>query len=150
MTDLTDFGGGVQPPEPPTIQKRKKVPVSMGEKRAIAGWVGPVPERDGVGFVTKRDPREHRIRALDAYGISETVLRRLAAKDVEAILVHEAGTDSVLEYTLRQYENAENVPETYLMRSDDPQKYVKRADAQDYWDNGDSLYLARDVRLDDE
>lgn len=150
MSDLTDFGGGVSPPEPPHIQKRKKVPHSVGEKRIIAGWIGPVPEREAVGYVTKRDEHEHRIRALDAYGISEGVLRRLAGASVEVILVHESDSDRVLEFTARQYRDGEEVPEKYLMRSDDPQRYVKRADADENWTHGEDLYLPRGREIDYE
>ena len=148
MTDLSEFGGGVQPPEPPRIQKRKKVPHTVGDKRIIAGWIGPVPERDCLGYVTERDEHEHRIRALDAYGISEAVLRRLEAADVQVILVHESDSDTVLEYTMTQYQNAPSVPDTYLMRADDPQKYVCRADADENWQNGESLYLPLDTTYD--
>ncbi|AGM11234.1 hypothetical protein M197_gp70 [Haloarcula hispanica tailed virus 2] len=150
MSDLTDFGGGVQPPDPPHIQKRKQVPLSVGEKRITAGWIGPVPEREALGYVTKRDEREHRIRALDAYGISTRVLRRLEGNGVEVVLVHEAESDRVLEFTLQQYLTADEVPDRYLMRQDDPQRYVVRADATENWEHGADLYLPADRRVEYE
>lgn len=148
MADLGDFGGGVTPPDPPHIQKRKKVQHTVGERRIVAGWIGPVPERDTLGYVTKRDEHEHRIRALDAYGISEGVLRRLRGADVSVILVHESESDGVLEFTARQYHEGPEVPEKYLMRSDDPQRYVLRTDADEDWDHGGNLYIPRDHQVD--
>jgi hypothetical protein len=150
MTDLTDFGGGVSPPEPPRIQKREEIPLSVGDKRVTAGWVGPVPEREATGFVSERDPHEHRLRALDAYGISEAVLRRLRAKDVTVVLIRESGTGTVLEFDFDQYWEAENVPDQYLMRADDPQRYVPRTEQKHIWSNGDDLYIPRDARHDYE
>lgn len=143
MSDLSDFGGGVQEPDPPHIKKRQSVPLSVGEKRVTAGWIGPVPEREALGYVSKRDEHEHRIRALDAYGISETVLRRLAAQDVQVVLIHEAQSDRVLEYTLGQFADGTPVPDDYLLRSDDPQRYVEREECQDWWRHGGNLYLPR-------
>lgn len=145
--DLTDFGGGVQPPDPPTIKKTNSVQHSMGDKRVTAGWIGPCPERDGMAYVTKRERQRHRIRALDAYGISEGVLRRLAGAGVATVLVHEAGgkyDGRVLEFTLAQFTDGDEVPEEYLMRTDDPQRYVPVNEAAEVWpDHGDSLYLPR-------
>lgn len=146
MSDLTDFGGGVQPPEPPRIQKKRKVPLSVGEKRVIAGWYGPCPEREARAYVTKRDPERHKIHALDAYGISEKVLHRLGGVGASVILVHESDSDTVLEFSMRQYKHADDVPDQYLMREDDPQRYVPRGEAE-FWSHGAELYVPRDEKI---
>jgi len=143
VTDLSDFNGGIQPPDPPQIKMVKKVPLAFGENRKTAGWIGPVPERKALGFVTKRDSQEHRIRALNAYSISEKVLKRLTAQDVQVVLIHEKDRDRVLEYTLQQFRDADNVPEKYLMRPDDPQRFVRLRGA-DSWHHADTLYIPRD------
>lgn len=147
--DLSDYGGGKTSTEEPNIQKRNQIQIGMGERRVTAGWVGPSPARESVAFVSARDPHEHRIRAKDAYGISLSVLNRLP-EECTHIFIHEKPEDAskderVLEYRVRQYEHGPDVPEKFLMRSDDPQKYVKRGDAKHWWDmDGGALYLPRD------
>lgn len=148
--DLSEFGGGQTETPEPNIQKRNRIQVAVGDRRITAGWVGPSPARESVAFVSVRDPHEHRIRALDAYGISHSVLRRLP-DEVTHIYIHEQDdrsnkSERVLEYRVRQYENAEDVPDQYLMRADDPQKYVPRQDSKRWWEmDGDALYLPRDA-----
>jgi len=144
MSDLSDFGGGVQPPEPPHIQKKRKVPHTVGEKRIIAGWVGPCPERGCRAYVSERDSDKHRIHALDAYGISEGVLRRLGGWGVGRVFIVE-DSSTVYEFTMRAWKDAPEVPDKYLMREDDPQRYIKRVDCSDCWSNGGDFYLPRDV-----
>jgi hypothetical protein len=145
--DLTDFGGGVTPPDEPHIQKRQKVPHTVGEKRIIAGWVGPCPERDCRAYVSERDSHKHRIRALDAYGISTAVLRRLREWGVGRVFVLE-DSRRVYEFTMAAWTDAPAVPDEYLLRADDPQRYIERSAAGYTWQHDDDFYLPRDVDLD--
>jgi hypothetical protein len=147
MTDLTDFGGGVTPPDEPHIQKKRKVPHTVGEKRIIAGWVGPCPERQVRAYVSERDSDTHKIHALDAYGISEGVLRRLGGWGVGRVFIVE-DSQSVYEFTMRAWKDAPQVPDQYLMREDDPQRYIERTQAKHRWENGDTFYLPRDADVD--
>jgi hypothetical protein len=147
--DLTDFGGGVTPPDEPHLQKRRKVHHRVGEKRIVAGWVGPCPERQCRGYVSERDSDTHRIHALDAYGISEGVLRRLGSWGVGRVFIVE-DSQRVYEFTMRAWKNASQVPDRYLMREDDPQRYIERIDARQTWEHGDRFYLPRDADVDME
>lgn len=142
MTTLDEFG--VEGEDPPVIKKKGRVLVDAGNRTRTAGWHGPT-NRGGVGFVTARDSHEHRLRALDAYAISKSVLRKLALLEAVVILVVETDTDAVFEFTFEDYvEYGEVVPEKFNANPRDPQRYVPRTKAYAEWPNhrGD-VYVPR-------
>lgn len=148
--DLREFGINPDPPAP-RIQKRTPIYAGLNEDgtRRTVGHVGLCPDRgddDVVAsvFVTKRDSHDHRIRALDAYAISEDALPRLTDRDIKRLFVHETDTGHVYEYRMRQFTEGPNVPNHYLATRGDPQRFVTRDDAAYTWaDHGGRLYLPR-------
>lgn len=134
--------------EPPRIKKRNKVSVTVGERRKTAGWTGPT-NRGEYGFVSVRNSHEHRIRALDAYAISMTVLHKLVDKHVKVVLVVESDTGDVYEYRLKQFAGEEQtVPEEFQMTEDDPQRYVERRNRHRFWsDHKSDVYVPRDASV---
>lgn len=143
MTTLAEFDAG-NGEDPPLIRKEGRVLTTDSKRTRTAGWHGPT-NRGAVGYVTSRDSHEHRIRALDAYAISTSVLRKLELIDAEVLLVVEEDTDAVFEYRLEDFtEYADLVPERFLYDASDPQRYVPRTNAYAEWPNhrGD-VYVPR-------
>lgn len=139
---LDDFG--VESEDPPRIRKRERVLTKHGERTLMAGWHGET-NRGEMGFVSVRNSHTHRIRALNAYAISVDVLDKLDARDVSVVLIVEEDTGDVWEYDIGAFDT--HVPETFLNRRDDPQRYATatRDAARGKWENHRTgVYLAAD------
>lgn len=147
MTDLSEWG--VEPSEnPPRIQKQRQIHHTVGERRAQVGYIGPCPERAVRAFVSKRYPEAHKVHALDAYAISEGVLQQLGSMGVGRVFIHETPDDDVLEWPMRKWKEAPDLPSKYMMREDDPQRFLKAETATRWEGHGANLYIPRDVTLD--
>lgn len=120
MTDLSDFGV-TRKIDPPTIERRQKIRVGVGNETRITGAVGPT-NRDTIGYVTRRDSNKHRLQALDVYAISDRVLSRLESLNVETVLVAVIDTKHVREYDLDGFDTP--VPLKYLETANDKQKFA--------------------------
>lgn len=128
----------------PRIRKHRRVLHRTGRRTRTVGWHGPTT-RGVRGFVTARDSHEHRIRALNAYAISQKVLDKLRDRNVELILVAETDTGKVLEYSPFDFSNS--VPSEYLSDKRDPQSYAETNDATVWPDHHGDVYVPRSEDL---
>lgn len=107
----------------PFLHSDASVRVRLPDKGEIlAGYRGPVPARQAYGFVQFCTRDSHRIRALDAYALSETLLTRIRKLGCKVVLFAETDTGTVYEFHERQFTEA--VPRQYNPVVDDPQRYV--------------------------
>lgn len=138
--DLSDFTNRDE--RAPTIHTDEAIRMRIpGKGVTHVGWRGPVPSRNAYGFMQERHSEKHRIRALDAYALSNRVLTRIRSFGCRRVLVAETDTGTVYEFHERQF--TDPVPKQYNPQAeDDPQCYVRRTEAWNAWQSH-----SQDVRI---
>lgn len=127
--------------QPPTISTRGNVHAPTAKGTRIAGKWGVVPERGCLGYVTKRDSHAHRIRSLDAYAISTSVLRNLERLKVGRVFIHETDTGDVYEYLLEDFTEYGRIVPGHILEDDtDPQRFHSRDDPAALWPKHAGLF----------
>ena len=145
---LGRWGVGLSTPEAPHMKKKGSIRANIdAETSRIVGYHGISPERECRAFVTSRDSDEHRLRALDAYAISDRALSMVEAFGIERIYIVETDTGTVYEFRASDYlTDGDPVPEEFLMTAHDPQTYRRRDEALHRWrDHAGEFYIPRDV-----
>lgn len=129
MVDQTEL-------EPPTFQRAGRVQVHTPDGTKVAGYHGTIPERESNGFLSDRNSHKHRIRALDSYAFSITLVDTLKALDPGFVLVRETDTGDVYEWKAEALFYADEVPDQFLEHADDPQLHLPRESARAIWRSG--------------
>lgn len=137
MTDLRDFGV-VEDPPPPDCHRKAVVAAPTPDKH-IAGFVARERAREMTVYTTLRG-YSHYYRSGGGFAISESILDLLADHGVSRLYVLDTrGADSpetadVLEFTLREYRDGEEVPEFDLQHPEDPQRYLPEDATRFRWE----------------
>lgn len=143
--DLTDFGARDSTP-PPRIQRQHTIQTRQTYPHRVAGSVGPIPQRNTMGFLKECERAEHwyhtfKADAGGAYAISTDAFRRAKQRGANVVLVAESDTGDVYEWPLRLFDG-QRVPTAYLEHKDDPQVYAT-IETADVWEDH-----ASDVEID--
>lgn len=148
MTDLSDFGGGIEPHDPPRIERKRVrwTPEVSNVDGKIAGFIGVVENRGDRPHkcYTTRRTGQHIYARKDAWAISQRILNVCENLGVDYVFVWDAGTKDVWEYAAAQFIDGREVPESDLEVVADPQRYVPLDDAAHYWKNHAEEMFARD------
>lgn len=98
MTTLSDFGGGVDPPDPPYLKDvSEKIP---GIKFGAHG----LDNRLNIASLNcRRRADDDRYEPLDGYAFNIEGLQALARRDVSVIYVADLSEDTVYEYEYDQF-----------------------------------------------
>lgn len=135
--------------EPPTIKKKGRV--LLPDSHRTVGWWGLCPERGTRAFVSVRS-EQHRLKARDAYAISDSVLDILDNNDVGVILIVESDTNDVYEFTTSDFRaRGGSVPVSWLSDPTDTQTFRQRIGGTLWENHRGTVYRPRDedVQTDD-
>lgn len=122
MTDLAEYGAGVEPADPPRLERRRIIQSPRTGK--IDGCACRDLATGDAVYAARRFPGHH-YSSGGGYGISESVLGVLTYAGVRRVLVHESDDDAdVFEFWLRQYREGDRVPPGQLHDDRDPERYV--------------------------
>lgn len=130
---------------PPRAQKEHKVTATNSNQ--TAGWVGPSPNRDVYIFAKVCERGKHRLRELEAYALSDTVLSKVASYGAQRIFVIELDTGDVLEWPARDFDRS--VPKKYLQDDDDPQTCAIDAHAKVWTNHEDRFWMNESIDVSD-
>lgn len=126
MVDQTEL-------DPPTFVFAGRMQIHTSTGVRIAGFYGRCPERGAKAAMSKRNSHQHRLRALDAYAFSLTVIGVMEKLDTEYLFVYETNTGDVYEWKYTALRYADEVPDKFLDSAGDPQKYIPRQSARAVW-----------------
>lgn len=148
MVDLSDFGGGIEPLDPPRVERKRVrwTPDNANNDGKIAGFIGRVANRGdgGAKCYTTRRTGQHLYQREDAWAISQQILDVIDHIGVNYIFVWDAGTEDVWEYAAAQFTGGYEMPDRDLEVESDPQRYVPLADAPHTWENHASEMFTRE------
>lgn len=92
----------------------------------VVGWIGTLKNRAEMGYLSRRDPEEHKFHKLNAYALSVDIIDSLTVRGIERVLIAET-TGDVYEYALKQFEGGT------VLQYDDLQRCVPISRAEYSW-----------------
>lgn len=146
QTRLDEHRGGGMPDPPLVIVDRNADTVHAPRSREddtggkVAGYIGPIKNRDGMAYVSRKVRTKHRYRKGGGYALSKKILHYLMNR-AHHLVWYEAERNRTLEFSIRQYvEDSERVKHA---PAGDPQVYVPDTEARHIWPDHTGLLDAR-------
>ena len=143
MSDLGDFGFETDQ-APPRFQPQHELTVPKTDN--IAGWIGPIPNRNSYAFVKGSDIGD-RLYDPEGHALHDSVLAAADRSGIQFVLVVEFDTGVVWEWRRREW--TESLPKK-IEGNLGPQTYAPLELATKWDGHADGLWIDEDVEIDEE